>query len=102
MSFANHHITVTRPADTDGLGRSTGSSEEIYDGRADVQEKAVQSATQGGQTVRIGDGMVFLPVTVEVQPGDEVTVTRTDDSTFEATIAEVTRLDDSFVLTKDR
>lgn len=103
-TFAMHEVTVTRPTDTDGLGRREGTPETVYDGRADIQEQTVRSSTQGGQVVRVGDAQGFLPenAPLDIQAGDNATVTRPDGTTFEATVASVTRLDKSFVLSKDR
>lgn len=103
-TFAMHEVTVTRPTDTDGLGRSQGSEQTVYDGRADIQEQAVRSSAQGGQVVRVGDAKGYLPegTDLTIQKGDHATVTRPDGTTFEATVASVTRLDKSFVLSKDR
>jgi hypothetical protein len=102
--FAMHDIVVTRPEDTDGLGRSQGAEQTVYDGRADVQEQAVTQASSQGGVVRVGDAEGFLPegVDMTIQAGDNATVTRPDGTTFEATVASVTRLDKSFVLSKDR
>jgi len=104
MDFYSYQITVTRPAGQDGLGRSTGSAETIYDGPAEVQEQSVSKATQQGQVVRVGDAEGWLPEEepFKLQPSDAVTVTRPDGSAFKATVADTTRLDRSFVLSIDR
>jgi len=104
VSFDQYQIEVTRPEDTDGLGRSQGIEETVYDGRADIQEQAVTQASSQGGVVRVGDAEGFLPegVDLTIQAGDNATVTRPDGTTFEATVASVTRLDKSFVLSKDR
>lgn len=103
VSFDQYQIEVRRPADTDGLGRSQGSAETIYDGAAEIQEQAVTQASPQGGVVRVGDAQGFADTSITGwEVGDEVTVTRPDGSEFEATVAEVTPLDNSFVLTKDR
>jgi len=104
VSFDQHQIKVTRPEDTDGLGRSQGAEQMVYDGRADIQEQAVTQASSQGGVVRVGDAEGFLPegVGLTIQAGDNATVTRPDGTAFEATVASVTRLDNSFVLSKDR
>ena len=102
--FADATITITRPADRDGLGRDQGdTAEPVYDGAADVQEQEVRKASGEGGVTRVGDARAFLDGSAaDVQAGDEATVTRPDGSTFEATVASVKRLDDSIVLSKDR
>jgi len=104
VSFDQHQIEVTRPENTDGLGRSQGAEETVYDGRADIQEQAVTQASSQGGVVRVGDAEAYLPERADltIQTGDNATVTRPDGTTFEATVASVTRLDKSFVLSKDR
>ena len=109
MDFYSYQITVTRAASTDGLGRPDGDSETIYEGPAEVQEEGVQktgTANRGneGQVVQVGDAQAWLPddKPFRLQPSDSVTVTRPDGSTFEATVDSVARLDQSFVLSKDR
>jgi hypothetical protein len=107
MDFQQHHILVERPPSQDGLGRESGSAQVVYDGNAEIQERAVtKTSTQGG-IARVGDARGWLPDGTElidagIQQGDSVTVTRPDGSTFEATVATTTPLDDSFVLSKDR
>ena len=102
--FESYEITVTRPPDSDGLGRTQGSAETIYDGPADIQEQAITQASSQGGVVRVGDAKGYLPegADLTIQAGDNATVTRPDGTTFEATVASVTRLDKSFVLSKDR
>jgi len=110
MTFEQHHLTITRSGDSrDGLGRttSTGSATSIYDGAAEVQEQEVTKATQEGNAVRIGEATAWLPegkslTALGIRQGDQATVTRPDGSTFEATVASTTPLDDSLVLSKDR
>ena len=104
VSFDQHQIEVTRPEDTDGLGRSQGTEQTVYDGRADIQEQAVTQASSQGGVVRVGDAEGYLPegADLTIQAGDNATVTRPDGTTFEATVASVMRLDKSFVLSKDR
>ena len=104
MGFYDHHIEVREPASRDGLGRDTGSATSIYDGPAEIQEKAVEKRGQSGQVVRVGDATGFIPEeeAFELQASDTATVTRPDGTTFEATVASATRLDQSFVLSKDR
>lgn len=108
MGFYDHHIELREPASRDGLGRDTGSATSIYDGPAEIQEKAVRQMTQQGQPVQVGDAYGALPEATaedsltDVEPGFAATVTRPDGTTFEATVADVTRLDNSFVLSKDR
>lgn len=104
MDFFDHHIEVTRPPGRDGLGRESGTASAVYDGPAEIQEQAVEKRGQSGQVVRVGDAQGFLPddEAFELQASDMATVTRPDGTTFEATVASVTRLDQSFVLSKDR
>jgi len=110
MTFQTYDITITRSGDTrDGLGRtkSSGSPTTVYDGNAEVQEQEVTKATQQGNAVKVGDAQGWLPngesvTQLGIQQGDDVTVTRPDGSTFEATVATTKPLDDSFVLSKDR
>jgi hypothetical protein len=102
VAFDQHTIEVTRPAGTDGLGRQTGSARLVFDGEAEIQEQAVTRTTAEGSAVRIGDAQGFTADVSGFEPGDEVTVTRPDGTSFDATVAEVTPLDNSFVLTKDR
>jgi len=110
MTFDQHHILIERTGDTrDGLGRTTSadSSTTVYDGNAEIQEQSVSKTTQQGGAVRVGDAQGWLPngksiTALGVQQGDEATVTRPDGSTFEATVATTTPIDDSFVLSKDR
>lgn len=104
MDFYAYHITITRAPDRDGLGRSAGGTvTTVYDGPAEVQEQAVRKTTAQGGVTRVGDAEVWLEKDVgELHAGDECTVTRPDGSTFQATVASVKRLDDSFVLSKDR
>jgi len=102
MTFFDHDITVTRPAQTDGLGRDTGSDTTVYDGPCEVQEQSVEKRGQEGQVVQVGDAQGFIPddEAFDLQAGDTATVTRPDGTTFEATVASTTRLDQSFVLSK--
>jgi len=102
VSFDQHRIQVTRPGDTDGLGRSQGTGQTVYDGAAEIQEQAVTQASSEGGVVRVGDAEGYLPegADLAIEAGDTATVTRPDGSTFEATVASVTRLDKSFVLSK--
>jgi len=103
VSFDQHQIEVARPADTDGLGRSQGTGQTVYDGAAEIQEQVVTQAVPEGGVVRVGDAQGILPdgeSVNEFEPGDTVTVTRPDGSEFEATLAQMTPLDDSFVLSK--
>jgi len=104
MGFYDHHIEVREPASRDGLGRDTGSATSIYDGPAEIQEQAVEKRGQNGQVVRVGDATGFIPEEepFELQASDTATVTRPDGTTFEATVASAARLDQSFVLSKDR
>jgi hypothetical protein len=110
MTFNQYHVLIERSGDTrDGLGRTTssGSPTTIYDGNAEVQEQAVRKATENGNAVKVGDAQGWLPdsesiTELGIQQGDDVTVTRPDASTFEATVATTKPLDDSFVLSKDR
>lgn len=104
MDFYSYQIEVTRPADRDGLGRSVGSAETVYEGPAEIQEQSVDKSTQQGQVVRVGDAEGWLPdeEPFKLQPSDAVTVTRPDGDTFEATVADISRLDQSFVLSIDR
>jgi hypothetical protein len=95
-------IAVQDPPETDGLGRETTPGATVYEGKADVQEGAVERVDRSGQTFRVGDAKVFLP---QAEPGIEdghaVTITWADGSTQAATVAETRRLDDSLVLTYD-
>lgn len=102
--FFRYTVTIARGPNRDGLGRDQGgSAQTIYDGPAEVQEQAVRKATTEGTVARVGDARVWLEGNVgEIRAGDNATVTRPDGSTFEATVASVKRLDDSFVLSKDR
>ncbi|WP_103021465.1 hypothetical protein [Salinibacter altiplanensis] len=104
MDFFAHHIEVTRPPDRDGLGRESGTATTVYDGPAEIQEQAVKKRGQSGQVVRVGDATGFIPddEPFDLQASDVATVTRPDGTTFAATVASVTRLDQSFVLSKDR
>jgi len=110
MKFNQYHVLIERSGDTtDGLGRTTssGSAQTIYDGNAEVQEQEVTKRTQQGNAVKVGDGKGWLPggesiTDLGIQQGDDVTVTRPDGSTFEATVTTTKPLDDSFVLSKDR
>lgn len=95
-------LTLERPPDPDGLGRSTGTAEAVYDGPADVQEGGVTRRTEGGQAFRIGDAKTFLPdgeSVAAVQQQDTGTVTWPDGSTQAVTVAEMRRLDETIVLT---
>ena len=104
MDFFEHHIEIRRPPDRDGLGRESGTATTVYDGPAEIQEQAVEKRGQSGQVVQVGDAKGFIPEDepFEVQASDMATVTRPDGTTFEAAVASVTRLDQSFVLSKDR
>jgi len=104
IDFYSYQIKVTRPASQDGLGRSTGSATTLYSGPAEIHEQAVEKHGQNGQVVETGDAKGWIPddEPFDLQASDEVTVTRPDGSTFEATVASVTRLDQSFILSKDR
>jgi hypothetical protein len=104
MDFFEHHIEIRRPPDRDGLGRESGTASVVYDGPAEIQEQAVEKRGQSGQVVRVGDAEGFIPEEepFELQASDTATVTRPDGTTFEATVASATRLDQSFVLSKDR
>jgi len=108
--FQQHHIKITRSGDTrDGLGRtqSQGPASTVYEGAVEVQEQTVRKTTEQGNAVKVGEATAFLPdgeglTHLGIQQGDDCTVTRPDGSTFEATVATTTPLDDSFVLSKDR
>jgi hypothetical protein len=104
MDFFAHHIEITRPPGRDGLGRESGTATTVYDGPAEIQERAVETRGQNGQVVRVGDAKGFIPEEkpFELQASDTATVTRPDGTTFEATVASAARLDQSFVLSKDR
>jgi hypothetical protein len=104
MDFYRHHIKIRRPPDRDGLGRESGTAITVYDGPAEIQEQAVEKRGQNGQVVRVGDATGFIPEEepFELQASDAATVTRPGGTTFEAAVASVTRLDQSFVLSKDR
>ena len=104
MDFFQYRIRVTRPAAQDGLGRDTGTPTTVYDGPAEIQEQAVEKRGQSGQVTRVGDAQGFIPEDepFELQASDTAMVTRPDGTTFEATVASVARLDQSFVLSKDR
>jgi hypothetical protein len=104
MDFFSYQIEVTRPPDRDGLGRESGAATTVYDGPAEIQEQAVTKQSAEGGTVRVGDAEGWLPndEPFDLEPSDLVTVTRPDGTTFEATVADMTRLDRSFVLSKDR
>jgi hypothetical protein len=94
-------LTITGPAGTDGLGRTTGSTTAVYDGPADVQEGAVMRRTEDGQAFQLGDAKAFLPLGESldgISVGDAATITWADGSTQSATVAETRRLDGSLVL----
>lgn len=96
-----HHITVTRPAQTDGLGQATGSAQVVYNGPADVQEKAVYRMAAQGQAVQVGQATAFLPFAAagKVHEGDRAEIDWGGGTTQSATVAETSRLDGKIVLT---
>lgn len=97
----DHEIRVERPPGEDGIGRPEGEPALIYEGPAHITEGAVLRRSRDGQTFRVGDAEGVVPSTqpvTEFRPGDEVTVTWEDGSEGEATIAETSRPDNTFVL----
>ena len=96
---SNARVVVTRPAQADGLGQSSGQPIAVASLGGDLQESAVERASTEGGVQRVGDATFFTSSVDGVEPGDSATVHRANGTTQTAIVAEVERLDDRLILT---
>ena len=82
-SMMRDTVLVRRRTGTvpDGQGGDVATYVQVYTGRGRVQRAQVQASTPeaGGHTFTVARLQVHLPLTADVQVGDEITVTASDE-----------------------
>lgn len=94
-------LVLNEPAETDGLGRETGTATEVFSDSVHAQDSPLRRSLEEGGVEEVGQITVFPKQTADVtdlEPGFVGTLTWPDGDTADVVVRDVRRLDGRMAL----